>query len=562
MALRSLKRNRLPRFYHDVNPNRPKDYWDYESLKVKWGNMDDYEVTGKLGRGKYSEVFKGSNTKTNRQCVIKVLKPVKKKKIKREISILQAVAKGPNIVELLDCVRDPVTKVPCLVFEHVDAQDWKTLYPTFKLYDIRFYLFETLKALDYCHSQGLMHRDVKPHNIMIDHKARKLRLIDWGLAEFYHPLQEYNVRVASRHYKGPELLVDLQEYDYSLDLWSLGCMFAGIIFRKEPFFHGADNYDQLVRIAKVLGTDSLFAYLDKYHLELDPHYDNTLGRHSRKPYTKFINSNNKHLCSQEALDFVDHLLRYDHQERLTCREAMEAAHDQHPWFGIEQEYTLLDTDGHPMGWPKGGYPAPQGPYYCAVGADVVYGREVVEAHYRACMYSGVKIAGTNAEVMPAQWEYQVGPCRGVEMGDHLTISRYIMHRVTEKYDVICTFDPKPRDGDWNGAGCHTNFSVVPMRKEGGFEVIKKVCDAFGKVAKEHVAVYGEGNEKRLTGQHETCDINTFKFGVADRGASIRIPREAEKNGKGYMEDRRPAANCDPYKVTAIMMKTTGECLEA
>merc|ERR1712139_332442 len=162
------------------------------------------------------------------------------------------------------------TKVPCLVFEHINAVDWKTLYPTFKLYDIRYYLFQTMKALDYCHSQGIFHRDVKPHNIMIDHEQRQLRLIDWGLAEFYHPLQEYNVRVASRHYKGPELLVDDTVYDYSLDIWSLGVMLAGLVFKKEPFFAGADNVDQLAKIARVLGTDALNEYLDTYDLEPDP----------------------------------------------------------------------------------------------------------------------------------------------------------------------------------------------------------------------------------------------------------------------------------------------------
>jgi len=150
---------------------------------------------------------------------------------------------------------------------------------------------------------------------MIDHEKRQLRLIDWGLAEFYHPEREFNVRVASRYFKGPELLVDLQDYDYSLDMWSLGCMFAGMIFRKEPFFHGHDNYDQLVKIAKVLGTDELFDYLDKYNLELDPHFDGLLGRHARKSWSKFINPENQHLVSPESIDLLDRLLRYDHQER-------------------------------------------------------------------------------------------------------------------------------------------------------------------------------------------------------------------------------------------------------
>ena len=191
---------------------------------------------------------------------------VKKTKIRREIKILQTLKGGVNIINLIDVVRDPMTKTPALIMEFVDTGDvdFRTLYKTFTDFDIRYYIYEVLKALDYCHSKGVIHRDVKPHNIMIDHENRKLRLIDWGLAEFYHPGQEYNVRVASRYFKGPELLVDLQVYDYSLDIWSLGCMFAGMIFQKEPFFQGKDNYDQLVKIAKVLGTEELFAYIDKY----------------------------------------------------------------------------------------------------------------------------------------------------------------------------------------------------------------------------------------------------------------------------------------------------------
>jgi casein kinase II subunit alpha len=233
---------------------------------------------------------------------------------------------GPNVINLIDVVRDPVSRVPSLVFEHVNNTDFKTLYPTLTDMDIRYYMREILVALDHCHSMGIMHRDVKPHNVMIDHENRKLRLIDWGLAEFYHPGREYNVRVASRYYKGPELLVDLQTYDYSLDMWSLGCMLAGMVFKKEPFFHGHDNYDQLVKIARVLGTDELFKYLDKYDLELDSHFDEVIGRHQRKPWTKFVTSENNHLTSPECIDFIDCLLRYDHTERLIPRDAMEHAY--------------------------------------------------------------------------------------------------------------------------------------------------------------------------------------------------------------------------------------------
>jgi len=312
--------------YCDVNNRLGPSWHEHENLQVQWGSQDHYEIVRKVGRGKYSEVFEGINVATEEQCIIKVLKPVKKKKIKREIKILQNLVGGPNIITLLDVVRDPTSKVPSLITEYVHNVDFKVLYPRLTDHDVRFYIFELLKALDYCHSKGIMHRDVKPHNVMIDHEHRTLRLIDWGLAEFYHPKMEYNVRVASRCFKGPELLVDFQQYDYSLDMWSLGCMFASMIFRKEPFFHGHDNYDQLVKIAKVLGTDELYAYIDKYDIGLDPQYDDILGRYPRKPWTRFITSQNQRYSSNEAIDFLDKLLRYDHQERLTAREAQAHAY--------------------------------------------------------------------------------------------------------------------------------------------------------------------------------------------------------------------------------------------
>uniref|UniRef100_A0A3B3QEU6 non-specific serine/threonine protein kinase n=1 Tax=Paramormyrops kingsleyae TaxID=1676925 RepID=A0A3B3QEU6_9TELE len=312
------------RVYADVNTVKNREYWDYEAHVPSWSNQDDYQLVRKLGRGKYSEVFEAININSNEKVVVKILKPVKKKKIKREIKILENLRGGTNIIRLVDTVKDPVE-----------------LYQKLTDYDIRFYMCELLKALDYCHSMGIMHRDVKPHNVMIDHQLRKLRLIDWGLAEFYHPAQEYNVRVASRYFKGPELLVDYQMYDYSLDMWSLGCMLASMIFQKEPFFHGQDNCDQLVRIAKVLGTDELFGYLHKYHIELDQRFKDLLGQQTRKRWEQFVQSENQHLVSPEALDLLDKLLRYDHQQRLTATEAM-----QHPYFyPVVKDQSLCGSDG-------------------------------------------------------------------------------------------------------------------------------------------------------------------------------------------------------------------------
>ncbi|XP_012259096.1 glutamine synthetase 2 cytoplasmic isoform X2 [Athalia rosae] len=246
-------------------------------------------------------------------------------------------------------------------------------------------------------------------------------------------------------------------------------------------------------------------------------------------------------------------------KRCKANEVMEAVKDQEPWFGIEQEYTFLDFDNRPLGWPKNGFPGPQGPYYCGVGADKVIGREIVEAHYRACLYAGVNIAGTNAEVMPSQWEFQIGPCVGITAGDDLWIARFILHRIAEEYGIIATLDPKPVDGTWNGAGAHTNFSTKAMRAENGISEIEKAIDRLSKKHLRHIQAYdprgGKDNERRLTGKCETSSIHDFSAGVANRNVSIRIPRGVAEDKKGYLEDRRPSSNCDPYAVTDALVRT-------
>lgn len=244
-------------------------------------------------------------------------------------------------------------------------------------------------------------------------------------------------------------------------------------------------------------------------------------------------------------------------KRAHAAEVFKKVEAQVPWFGIEQEYTLLQKEVKwPVGWPVNGYPGPQGPYYCGVGADKAFCRDVVDAHYKACLYAGVMISGTNGEVMPGQWEYQVGPCVGIASGDDLWMSRYLLERVTEMAGVVLSLDPKPIEGDWNGAGCHTNYSTKEMREEGGYTAIVKAIEKLGLRHKEHIAAYGEGNERRLTGRHETADMNTFSWGVANRGCSIRVGRDTEAEKKGYFEDRRPASNMDPYVVTGMIAETT------
>ena len=241
--------------------------------------------------------------------------------------------------------------------------------------------------------------------------------------------------------------------------------------------------------------------------------------------------------------------------RARLRDIAEKFSDQDSWFGIEQEYTLFEGR-NPLGWPEGGYPAPQGPFYCGVGADEVFGRDIVEDHLEACLLAGLEVSGINAEVMPGQWEYQIGPLGPLVSADQVWLSRWILYRISEDYGVSATLHPKPVKGDWNGAGAHTNFSTKNMREKGGINIINDACKKLGKKHDEHIAIYGAHNDERLTGLHETCSIKEFRYGVSDRGASIRIPMQTANDGYGYLEDRRPSANMDPYLVCAALIETT------
>lgn len=249
--------------------------------------------------------------------------------------------------------------------------------------------------------------------------------------------------------------------------------------------------------------------------------------------------------------------------RAQLRHVMENGGSGHePWIGFEQEYTLFDGT-KPLGWPERGYPAPQGPFYCGVGADEVFGRDLAEKHAQACIDAGIMIFGTNAEVMPGQWEFQIG-YRGIKnesadpltVCDHLWLARWLLYRLGEDCEITATLDPKPVKGDWNGAGKHTNFSTKAMRiPKTGIKAIEEAIERLSKRHKQHIEVYGHGLEERLTGKHETAHITSFTYGVADRGASVRIPQSVALNGCGYLEDRRPGANADPYQVATKLIET-------
>jgi glutamine synthetase len=228
------------------------------------------------------------------------------------------------------------------------------------------------------------------------------------------------------------------------------------------------------------------------------------------------------------------------------------------WFGFEQEYFIMDVETQlPLGFPLGGYPGPQGLYYCSVGGKNTHGRAFVEEHADLCIAAGINFEGINQEVACGQWEFQLFAKGAKAAGDELWVARYLLDRLTENYGYYIEYHPKPIKGDWNGSGMHANFSDAKLRDSGDEAVFHKVCKAFGENIKRHMDVYGAHNELRLTGLHETQSIDQFSYGVSDRGASIRIPITTVEDGwKGRLEDRRPASNGDPYKIASAIVKTT------
>ncbi|MCY4632320.1 MAG: glutamine synthetase beta-grasp domain-containing protein [bacterium] len=247
--------------------------------------------------------------------------------------------------------------------------------------------------------------------------------------------------------------------------------------------------------------------------------------------------------------------------RARTRAGLDKYGDQGFWFGLEQEYTMLDpVSKWPSGFPPNGFPGPQGPYYCGVGALRIHGREVVEQHTDWCLAAGLAISGTNAEVMPGQWEFQIGPVDPLAVGDQIWVARYLLYRAGENHEIEISLAAKPMQGDWNGAGMHTNVSTASMRES--YEPVVAAAEALGAAGKpeEHIAGYGHGIELRLTGAHETERYDTYSYGVSDRGASVRIPWQVHQDGRGYIEDRRPNANADPYVVTGLLVRTIGEAL--
>lgn len=272
-------------------------------------------------------------------------------------------------------------------------------------------------------------------------------------------------------------------------------------------------------------------------------------------FNPFIKDSILVICDVYKTDGTPH----ETNTRTKMMETLEKYDDETNW-GWEQEYFIYDNKTNkPLGWPTEGEPREQGDYYCAVGSSNVSGRDFVEEHTEICILAGLSIGGTNAEVALGQWEYQIGTVTAEEGADQLWISRYLLHRLGEEYGYTIVLDPKPIKGnDWNGSGMHVNFSTKTIREDkvNKKEIAIEMCKKLEETHSEHIAVYGENNDARLTGSNETSSIKDFGWGIGDRTKSIRIPSTInDPNAIGYIEDRRPASNGDPYLIVDRMVRT-------
>ena len=316
---------------------------NYSNFQIKKGDMDDYEVETKIGRGHYSEVFEGRNILTKQKVIVKILKPIKMLKIQREIKILTYLKNCPNIVQLVDVVKDKESQIYCLIYGSTQSYEMKRISYKIKDSDLRLYMYKILKCLEYTHSHGIMHRDIKPGNVVINTLTKELRVIDWGLAEFYSKGFEYNLRVSSRFYKAPELLLHYKKYDYSIDMWSLGCLFAAVLFQKDYFFKGDDLNDQIVKIVSVLGYDGIEEFTDIYEDSyVDRKVIGIIKKFHRKKWDEFINDKNKYLINDDSIDLLNKLLEYCPDKRITAKDALK-----HPYFKnivLEDENNINGND--------------------------------------------------------------------------------------------------------------------------------------------------------------------------------------------------------------------------
>lgn len=322
----------ISRVYTNTNLDLGPDHWRFRSWNPKFGDISRYKLVEWIGDGRYSDVFIGLRDDKD-QCAIKLLKPVNTDRVRRELKILTEVQGQENILELYDIVIDGKEAIPAMITEFVPNAAWRNLFTAMNLDDMRFYIYRVLQALAHTHSRGIIHRDVKPLNILCDNPRNIVKLADWGLAEFYHPVRKYSVHVATRYYKSPEILLDYEYYDYSLDIWSVGVMLLELLSQKLHVFDGGDNDHQIDSIIEVVGGKPVIEWAKKYRVKLHKSEIDKFITQRGVPFKDVIPYARRKFRDEQALDLLSKLLVVDHKERITAKEALE-----HPFFQLVRDF--------------------------------------------------------------------------------------------------------------------------------------------------------------------------------------------------------------------------------
>ncbi|OHT15917.1 CMGC family protein kinase [Tritrichomonas foetus] len=322
----------ISRVLANVNLELGPSHYNYKDWNPSFGDISRYTLCKWIGSGRYSDVFL-SLQDGHKSCAIKLLKPVNTDRVRRELKILSEVQGQKNILELWDIVIDDHEGIPAMITEAVPNEDWKTLFDKFSLNDIRFYVYRVLQALAHVHSRGVMHRDVKPLNILCKNPKECVKLADWGLAEFYHPMRKYSIHVATRYYKAPELLLGFMLYDYSVDIWSTGVLLLEALSLKVHIFDADDNNRMIDAVAAVMGCQDILNWGTKYNIKIGQRKIDRISKYNKKRFEDIIPNSREKFRDPEALDLVSKMLVIDHKERISAAEAL-----QHPFFEKVRQY--------------------------------------------------------------------------------------------------------------------------------------------------------------------------------------------------------------------------------